>query len=1545
MFWKKTVLSIGLAIFAAFSLSGCGGGSKPVGVAVSASATTVDATNSVTLTATVTNDKNAAGVSWSVSGGGTLSNQTTTSATYTAPSTNAASLSVTVTATSIADATKTASAALTVPATPTITTAALAAGTVGTAYSATLAGSGGITPYIWSVNTGSALPACLTMTTAGVISGTPVASCTGTSSITFKLTDSGTATALTITKALSLTINAAPAITFTSATMPAATYNVVYAGSAAATGGAGTLAYSLSSGPLPTGLSLNASTGAITGTPAVVGTFPITVKAADAYGDSATQTYSIVSSYPALAVATSTLPNGYVGSTYTKTLLATGGSGTGYVWSVASGSTLPAGLTLSGAGILSGTPTTAGTPSFTVSVTDSVSNPAGTATLSMTIKPAVSVTTSTPLPTGYVGSAYTKSLAATGGADAPYTWTVTAGSTLPAGLTLSTAGVLSGTPTATGTPSFSVTATDSVGNTGSATLAMTISPGITISTATLPGGYQGTAYPGATLAASGGTNTGLTWAVASGSALPAGLSLSAGGVISGTPTGSGTTNVAITVTDSASNTATKTFSIAIEATLTVSSPNTLTSGTANVAYSNQLTATGGSGTYSTWAITSGSGTLTPLSLSLSTAGVLSGTPTAPGTATFTVQVTDSESHTATATLSVSIYNVLTITTASLPNAFVGTAYNQTLVAGGGSGTGYTWTTTASTLSTYGLALSTAGVITGTPTQAGTASLTAKVTDSNSNTATASFTFTIYAALTLSTPSSTMPGPAIRGEVYDGQIVASGGSGTYSFVTTVLPTDGLAANISGAVLHVAGTPTTATTVTFTVTLTDTVTSQSVGPYTYTIVVSEPATLTLPTPNPSSLPSATNGQSYSGAINATGGASPYTWTVNGTPGNGPVNLGNGTLAASNSSGNTLSISGMPSSTGSVSFTAAIKDNLNTTVSNTYTISVNAAGSQVSGSIYMSNYCGSVTMPTITVSINTSPVQTTTTDSNGNYSFASIPNGNYIITPSISGPTSAFYPATQSITVNNSTVNVSSFNVALGYTISGTVSYAGSKTGRVYLMVNNTSCSNNSGPGTSLSAAGTYTIRGVPPGTYTVSGWMDTLGFGATNANGPSGSSSSLTISGANATGANLTLTDPSAITLSTAPKLQAAIGFNLGVVLAYKPILNSNNVELATSYTVQWSTDSSFGTVTGTKTFKATGDGKDVWIITPLTSGQLYYFRAQGATATSTSSWSSVVSATIAAPTSGNTISGTVTFTGAATGPLAVGFMDQTNKTMYATAIASPVSPQAYSVKVPTGSNYFFFGIIDQNNDGLIDAGDITNVNDNSSSVVSISADATKNLTLSAAGANATVTTQHWQQTGSNTGSGYTLNIQTREGNKLPVAATIVSGPNVNYPLDLGACTDCGTPQFYTNIGINSVRPTTSDSYGILVTYSDTTTETLTATVSAVLDAFPTNLAPITGSSTSTTPTFTWTDPASPSSYVYVFSINDNNGNEIWQIPSNNSNSYGLPYTTTSIAWPTDPTDSSNTPSVSSLSTSTTYNWQVQAVDSNGNSAMTQVSYKP
>jgi hypothetical protein len=1569
-----------LSVVVIFLLVGCGGSSAKPSVSVTATLTTVDATDTASLTATVANDKNSAGVNWTVSGGGTLSSTTTTAATYTAPGASSSALTVTVTATSIADTTKTATATITVPAAPAVTTGALVAGTVGTAYSGTLAASGGIPPYTWTLTSGT-LPAGINMNTAGVLSGTPTAAGVGTTNLTFKVTDSGTATAISTTATLGLTIAAAPAITFTTttATLAKGTYKSAYSSTVSATGGAGALTYTLLSGALPAGLTMSTA-GVIAGTPTVVGGFPFTVQAADAFGDTGTQALTLTTSYPALAITPLSPPTGYVGSTYTSTTLAaTGGSGTGYTWSLANSTTLPAGMGLSSAGVISGKPTTAGTAPFTVMVTDSASNTT-TLALSIVVNPAVSISTATTLPAGYVGSAYSQTLAATGGSGTGFTWTVNGGSTLPSGLNLSSAGVLSGTPTASGTPSFTVTVTDSASNTASATFSVTISAGVSITTpTTLPGGYQNGVYPTTTLAATGGNGGPYTWAwaAASGSSLPAGLSLSTAGIITGTPTGSGTFNIALTATDSVSNKGTATFTVTIEAALAVST-TTLKSGTVNVAYSQTLAAAGGSGTGYTWA-TTGPSTLASLNLSLSAAGVLSGTPTTTGTATFTAQVTDSQSHTASASLSVSVFNVLTVTTTTLPAASVGTAYSQTLNAGGGTGSGYTWTATTSNLATYGLSLSAAGVVSGTPTTSGAASFTANVTDSGNNTALQALSITIYSAPTLPTPNPASLPAGTTGVAYSGSVTASGGSGTYSLTVTGLPSDGLAYTTTGGTVNITGTPTSAQTVPFQVSVKDTVTNITVGPITYSITVSNPAPVTLPSPNPNSLPSATINQSYSGTINAAGGVPPFTWSINGTTvlSNGtPLVLTNG-LSATSTGGGTLTISGTPTATGTVTLTnVKVVDALSSNASNTYTIAVNAAGSQVSGQIFIPNNCGVTTLPAMTVSINTAPVQTATTDGSGNYSFASIPNGTYTITPSITGASSVFWPATKTnVVVNNSAVTGQNFTANLGYTVSGTVSYAGASTGQIYLTLNNTNCGGGGGGvGTSISAKGSFTIHGVPPGTYNLQGWMDlsTLANGVPNTSDPTGSVALPAIT-TNATNVSITLSDPVVTTPPAAnPALSQITAGDQGVTISYKAVTNSSGAEEATSYDLQWSTSSTFATNPVTFNFKAVGTKGEVWILNngtsgltgnPFTNGQTYYFQARSRNAVGAASGWTVygggtpTGVTIGASTTGNTITGTVTIPAGVTptGPLYVGFYNQSTGNAYGARIAAPVvGANAYSVNVPSGAGYFNFAILDQNNDGMIDVGDVTNTDSNGKNSVTISGPLTgQDISLPSAGSTAAVTTQY--SSGTTPGgsfAGYNINFNVRAANKLPVAVQLISGPNVINPVDISsACQGCGSVQFqmYSSIG---GAPSVGDSYSFNVTYSDGTSGALTAVVTAfgsgttIVGAsdLATNLAP-NGTGTSTTPTFTWTDPVGGSAYVYSFYLSDSNGNTIWQIPGNNSNSNGFTSSTTSITWGIDPTGGGSTPVGGSLSGGAQYNWSISIQDSNGNQAQSSVYYIP
>ncbi len=254
----------------------------------------------------------------------------------------------------------------------------------------------------------------------------------------------------------------------------------------------------------------------------------------------------------------------------------------------------------------------------------------------------LTILTPSPLPTGIAGQSYSTTLSASGGVP-PYTWGVSAGA-LPTGLTLNpTSGTITGTPTTDGSSTFTVTVTDSATpspQTDSATFTLTIGT-LDITTSALPGASQGQAYS-TTLAATGGT-TPYTWSLAGGS-LPPGLTLSSGGVISGTESGtSSNANYTFTaqVTDSTTPTAesaTQTFTITVSPNPLTITTTSLPSGKKSKAYTDTLQATGGTTPYS-WSLASGS---LPPGLTLSSSGVIGGTLTSTtGTYTVTVQALDS----------------------------------------------------------------------------------------------------------------------------------------------------------------------------------------------------------------------------------------------------------------------------------------------------------------------------------------------------------------------------------------------------------------------------------------------------------------------------------------------------------------------------------------------------------------------------------------------------------------------------------------------------------------------------------------------------------------------------------------------------------------------------------------------------------------------------------------------------------------------------------------------------------------------------------------
>lgn len=261
---------------------------------------------------------------------------------------------------------------------------------------------------------------------------------------------------------------------------------------------------------------------------------------------------------PTIVVSPATLPAGTVGVAYSETLVGSGGA-VPYSFSVTTG-VLPAGLTLTGAGVLAGTPTAAGTFPVTIRGTDAdgcfadqvysiviaAPPPPPPVCPVITLLPAV-------LPGGTVGIAYTQTMTGSGGT-APYVFGVTVG-TLPTGLVLTAAGVLAGTPIVAGTSPITIRGTDANACFAEVAYSLVIAaapppppvcPVITLQPRPLPNGTLGVAYS-RTLTGTGGTAP-YVFGVTLG-ALPPGLTLTAAGVLSGTPTRAGTSTMTIRGTD------------------------------------------------------------------------------------------------------------------------------------------------------------------------------------------------------------------------------------------------------------------------------------------------------------------------------------------------------------------------------------------------------------------------------------------------------------------------------------------------------------------------------------------------------------------------------------------------------------------------------------------------------------------------------------------------------------------------------------------------------------------------------------------------------------------------------------------------------------------------------------------------------------------------------------------------------------------------------------------------------------------------------------
>ncbi len=628
-------------------------------------------------------------------------------------------------------------------------------------------------------------------------------------------------------------------------------------------GGYGPYTYEVAFGQLPPGLTLDSSTGDISGTPTQTGSYTFSVGVTDASGSYAEQEYTIQVTEALAILKDATLSRGTVGSEYFVSFDAAGGTSP-HSFSRSAGS-LPPGLSLNTNGNLSGTPSSAGTYTFTVRVADADDR---TAEKEFTVEFVDPVTISTTsLDDGVAGQPYSETIGASGGYG-NLTWEVYSGF-VPLGLDVDpSTGQLSGTPMEEYFASLVFLVYDEEGRSVFQDFDLRIAEPLEIQTTALPDAFQGEEYSEA-IVVNGGIEP-FTFSYSG--QLPDGLSLDPStGVISGSPGSRQYKNFMVTVEDSSSptqQTHTQSLSLRVTSNLTITTSASLPNEKKGVeANPVVLSAKGGPSPY-TWSIIAG---VPPEGITLDgETGQLSGTPEYRGDYTFTVQVTDSAGETAQKEFFQHISDELQITTYVVPDGAKDISYNYALDAKGGIPP-YTWRKKSGTLPD-GLRFNSNGTITGTPSTRQTYSFTVEVNDSDSPAQTAEQEYIVVVSDTLVMTTKALPNGRTAQE-YSASIRAELGVPPYSWRldSGVLPPGiELAAGASSARLE--GTPEQAGTYTFTIALDDSGTPVQTVSREYTMDVYGPIAI-----ENTELSDVLKIAPYSENLIASGGQPPYTWRI--------------------------------------------------------------------------------------------------------------------------------------------------------------------------------------------------------------------------------------------------------------------------------------------------------------------------------------------------------------------------------------------------------------------------------------------------------------------------------------------------------------------------------------------------------------------------------------------------------------------------------------------------------------------------------------------